>query len=94
MQLSKKSMQEKKTKKQSFKCKAKISSLGITVQHHSLSLVMPNSYPHDITFNPHLTAIEDSSILTFAHAVTVLISDCFTLPSLNGTAVNVAVAVK
>ena len=31
---------------------------------HSVSLVMPNSYPCDGIFNPHLTAIEDSYNLT------------------------------
>ena len=40
--------------------KLKIPSLGITVRHHSGSLVMPNSYPHDGIFNPHLTTITDS----------------------------------
>ena len=41
----------------------KISSLRIAVQHHSASLVMPNSYPRDEIFNPNLTTIEDSYIL-------------------------------
>ena len=31
----------------------------VTVPHHSASLVMPNSYPHDGIFNQHLTTIKD-----------------------------------
>ena len=46
------------------RCELKILSLGITVQHHSASLVMPNSYPHDRIFNLQLTTIKDSYILT------------------------------
>ena len=42
----------------------KILSLGITVGHHSASLVMPNSYPRNRIFNPHLTTIKDSYIVT------------------------------
>ena len=34
------------------RCELKIPSLGITVRHHSASLVMPNSYPRDGIFNP------------------------------------------
>ena len=41
----------------------KILSLGITVRHHSASLVMPNSYPRDGIFNPKLTTITDSYII-------------------------------
>ena len=42
----------------------KIPSLGmITVWHHSANLVMPNSYPRDRIFNPHLATIKDSYIL-------------------------------
>ena len=41
-------------------CKLKILSLGITVGHHSTSLLMPNSYPRDGIFNTHLTTIKDS----------------------------------
>ena len=37
-----------------------IQSLGITVRQHSASLVMPNSYPHDGIFRPHLMTIKDS----------------------------------
>ena len=43
-----------------------IPSLGITVWHHSTSLVMPNNFPRDGIFNPHLTTIEDSYNLTIA----------------------------
>ena len=43
-------------------CKLKILSLWITVRHHAASLVMPNSYPRDGIFNPHLTTIKDSYI--------------------------------
>ena len=39
--------------------KLKILSLGITVGHHSASLMMPNSYPRDGIFNSHLTTIKD-----------------------------------
>ena len=38
----------------------KIPSLGITVRHHSASLVMPDSYSRDGILNPHLTAIKGS----------------------------------
>ena len=38
----------------------KITSLGITVRHHSARLVMPNSYPRNGIFNPNLMAIKDS----------------------------------
>ena len=37
----------------------KITSLGITVRHHSASLVMPNGYPRDRIFNTHFTTIKD-----------------------------------
>ena len=52
-------MQEKESI-MAVRCELKIPSLRIIVQHHSASLVMPNSYPHDIIFNPHLTTIKDS----------------------------------
>ena len=42
----------------------KIPSLGITVRHQSASLMIPNSYPHDGIFSPHLTTIKDSYSLT------------------------------
>ena len=47
------------------RCELKIPSLGITVRHHSASLVLPNSYmyPRDRIFNQHLTTIKDSYIL-------------------------------
>ena len=41
-------------------CELKIPSLGITVRHHSASLVMPNSNLRDGIFIPHLTTITDS----------------------------------
>ena len=34
----------------------------VTAQHHSASLVMPNSYPRDGIFNQHLKTIKDSYI--------------------------------
>ena len=45
------------------RCELKIPSLGMTIRHHEASLVMPNSYPRDRTFNRHLTTIKDSYIL-------------------------------
>ena len=41
-------------------CELKIPLLGITVQRHLASLMMPNSYPRDGIFSPHLTTIKDS----------------------------------
>ena len=41
-------------------CKLKVSSLRITVWHHSASLAMLNSYRRDRIFNPQLTAINNS----------------------------------
>ena len=58
----KKSMQEKESI-MVVRYEFKIPSLGITVRHHSASLVMPNSYPRDEIFNPYLTTIKDSYIL-------------------------------
>ena len=46
-------------------CKLKILSLRITVQLHSASLMMPNSYPRDGIFNPHLTTIKASYSLEY-----------------------------
>ena len=34
----------------------------VTLQHHSASLVMPNSNPCDGIFNQHLTTIKDSYV--------------------------------
>ena len=59
MQLSKKSMQEKEPV-MVVRFELKIPSLGITVRHHSASLVMPNSYPRDGILNPILTNVKDS----------------------------------
>ena len=40
------------------RCELKIPSLGITVRHHSASLVMPNIYPRD---DSTPTTIKDSN---------------------------------
>ena len=45
------------------RCELKLPSLRITVRHHSASLVMPNSYPHDRIFNQDLTIIKISYTL-------------------------------
>ena len=81
-----KSMQEKDSII-SVRCELKISSFGITVRHHSASLVMPNSYPRDGIFKPHLTSIKDSYIPVFVFhglvtvfAVLVLFSLAFWSP--------------
>ena len=58
----KKSMQEKESV-MVVRFKLKIPSLGITVRHHTASLLMSNSYPCDGIFNPNLTIIKDSYIL-------------------------------
>ena len=55
----KKSMQENKSV-MVVRFELKIPSLGITVRHHSASLVMPNSYPRDEIFSPNLTTMKDS----------------------------------
>ena len=41
------------------RCEVKILLLGVTVRHHSASLVLPNNYPRDRNFNPHLITIKD-----------------------------------
>ena len=46
--------------------KLKILSLGITVRHHSESLVNPNSYPCNGIFNLHLITIKDSNNLPYS----------------------------
>ena len=43
----------------------KIPSLGITVRHHSTSLMMPNSYPRDGIFSPNLTTIKESYLYAY-----------------------------
>ena len=53
-------MQEKESIMLVVRFEMKIQSLGITVRHHSASLVMPNIYPRDGIFNQHLTTIKDS----------------------------------
>ena len=40
-------------------CKLKVPSLRITVQHHSASLAMLNSYRRDRIFNLQLTATKN-----------------------------------
>ena len=55
-------MQEKESI-MTVRCQLKILSLGITVRHHSASLMVPNSYPRGEIFNQHLTTIKDSYIL-------------------------------
>ena len=45
------------------RCELKIPSFGVTVQHHSVSLEMLNSYHSGRIFNLHLTTIKDSYIL-------------------------------
>ena len=65
------------------RCELKIPSLGITVPHQSASLMMPNSYPCDGIFNPHLTTIIDSYNLSLGthfhkfYPVTAHISLCY-----------------
>ena len=57
-----KGMQEKESKTV-VRCELKIPSFGITFRHYAASLVVPNSYPRDEIFNPHLTTIKDSYFL-------------------------------
>ena len=45
-------------------CGLKNLSLGITVRHHSASLVMPISDPRDRFFYPHHTPMKDTYYLT------------------------------
>ena len=56
------------------RCELKIPPLGITVRHHSASLMMPNSYLRDGIFNQHLTIIKDSYNPRFSHGIEILIS--------------------
>ena len=44
-------------------CGLKNLSLGITVRHHSASLVMPISDPRDRFFSPHRTPMQDTYCL-------------------------------
>ena len=53
-------------------CELKIPSLGITVRHHSASLVLPN--PRDEIFNSHLTIIKDSYMVIGGLLLTVYLS--------------------
>ena len=50
-------------------------SLGITICHHSTSLVMPNGNPPDRFFYPPLTLMIDSYILSIADACQVMTND-------------------
>ena len=36
------------------------SATRVTIRHYSASFVMPNSYPRDEMFNPHITHMKDS----------------------------------
>ena len=60
------------------RCELKIPSLGVTVRHHSASLVMLISYPCDGTFNLYITTIKVSYNLTPATVSTNL--TCCRLP--------------
>ena len=64
------SMQEKESI-MVVRCELKIPSIGITVRHHSASLVMPNSYPRDGIFNPLFTTIKDSYIHAYPTGISV-----------------------
>ena len=44
-------------------CGQKNLSLGITIRHHSASLVMPISDPRDRFFDPHHTPMKDTYII-------------------------------
>ena len=76
-------MQEKESI-MTVQCKFKILSREITVRHHEASLMMPNSYPCDRIFNPHLTTIKDSYILTVTvqhqKACHVMPKSCHVMP--------------
>ena len=52
-------------------CELKISSLRITVRHHSASLVISNSYPRDGIFNSHRTTIKDSYMFAYPTGISV-----------------------
>ena len=64
------SMQEKESI-MVVRCELKIPSIGITVRHHSASLVMPNNYPRDGIFNPLFTNIKDSYIHAYPTGISV-----------------------
>ena len=57
--MQEKSMQEKESI-MVVRYRLKLPSLGITIRHHSACHVMPNSYPRDRIFSPHLTTIRYS----------------------------------
>ena len=58
-------------------CELRIPSLGMTVQHHTASLVMLNNYPRDRILSPHLKTIKDSYI----HGISGIIIDGLLNPS-------------
>ena len=71
MPLSKEEYAKKKKKKKKrihngSSVQMENSGTRVTVRHHSVSLVIPNSYPRDGIFNQHLTTIKDSYIHTLA----------------------------
>ena len=45
---------------------------SVTLDNCSASLVMPNSYPYDGIFNPHITTIKDSYILAYQKSVILI----------------------
>ena len=45
------------------KCKLKVPSFRLTVWHHTVSLMIQNSYPREGIFNPRLATIKESSNL-------------------------------
>ena len=47
---------------------------SVTLDNCSASLVMPNSYPHDGIFNPHITTIKDSYILAYQIRKSVILT--------------------
>ena len=83
------------------RCNWKIPSLRITIRHHLASLVMPNSYPRDGIFNPHLLTVikgsyglvdhvadRDKDMLSYTgktHSATVCLFDAFTSLTSFGT---------
>ena len=52
-------------------------SLGVTVRHHSASLVMPISDPHDRFFDPHHTPMKDTYCISSRSLPTILLYPMF-----------------
>ena len=46
-------------------------SLGITVRHHSASLVMPISDPRDRFFYPHHTPMKDTHYIQYGKGISI-----------------------